>query len=482
MMKLKKIIINCKQTEKRIAVLENEELVQWYSSEGRSSVVGNIYVGRIEDILPKMNAIFVNIGLEKNGFLRFEDTFEGKHLVKDSIDQLRSHFQKGQYILVQVMKDPFDEKGAKLTTNIELTGDYIVYLANGSMVAVSKKIQSEQERNKLYQLGRNTLSKEEGIIFRSSCNDAKENEIIEELERLKEEFISLSIVKQSKVQLVWETNSIWKKVSKEHPFQTIGEIITDSLDQLDQEFRKSVSCKSYTGKENIFDAMKVQEQINRSQHKHVWLKNGSFLVIESTEAMTVIDVNTGKFIGKQNQQISAYETNMLAAVEIARQLMVRDIGGMIVIDFINMSSKKDQDAVRNELINSLKSDRVLTKVFHFTQLGLLEMTRKRTSQSILQATYQPCETCNGLGLVKTPDQIAFELERKLWEMSTSDYEAVLVECSKVVAELVMGVKNEHINRLEKAMLTKILLKVTPGPKPYFDILRFGNENELKALI
>jgi ribonuclease G len=481
-MKLKKIIINCKQTEKRIAVLENEELVQWYSSESRSSVVGNIYIGRIEDILPKMNAIFVNIGLEKNGFLRFEDTLEWKHQAKDSIDQLRSHFQKGQYILVQVMKDPFDEKGAKLTTNIELTGDYIVYLPNGSMVAVSKKIQSEQKRNKLYQLGRNELSKEEGIIFRSSCNDAKESEIIKELECLKEEFSRFSTIKQAKVQLVWETNSIWKKVSKEHPFHTIDGIITDSIEQLDQRFKNSVSCKSYTGKENIFDAMKVQEQINRSQHKHVWLKNGSFLIIESTEAMTVIDVNTGKFIGKHNQQISAYETNMLAAAEIARQLMVRDIGGMIVIDFINMSSKKDQDAVRNELINSLKNDRVLTKVCNFTQLGLLEMTRKRTTQSILQSTHQPCDICNGLGMVKTADQIAFELERKLWEMSTSDYEAVLIECSNDVAKLLIGEKNEHINRLEKALLTKILVKITPGPKPYFNILRFGNENELKTLI
>jgi ribonuclease G len=481
-MKLKKIIINCKQTEKRIAVLENEELIQWYSSEGRSSVVGNIYIGRIEDILPKMNAIFVNIGLEKNGFLRFEDTLEWKHQAKDSIDQLRSHFQKGQYILVQVMKDPFDEKGAKLTTSIELTGDYIVYLPNGSMVAVSKKIQSEQKRNKLYQLGRNRLSKEEGIIFRSASNDGKESEIKEELECLKEEFSSFSTIKQAKVQLVWETNSIWKKVSKEHPFHTIDEIITDSIEQLDQRFKNSVSCKSYTGKENIFDAMKVQEQINRSQHKHVWLKNGAFLVIESTEAMTVIDVNTGKFIGKHNQQISAFETNMLAAAEIARQLMVRDIGGMIVIDFINMSSKKDQDAVRNELINSLINDRVLTKVCNFTQLGLLEMTRKRTSQSILQSTHQPCDICNGLGMVKAPDQIAFELERKLWEMSTSDYEAVLVECSNDVAKLLIGEKNEHINRLEKALFTKILVKITPGSKPYFNILRFGNENELKALI
>jgi ribonuclease G len=173
---------------------------------------------------------------------------------------------------------------------------------------------------------------------------------------------------------------------------------------------------------------------------------------------------------------------MLAADEIARQLMVRDIGGMIVIDFINMSSKNDQDAVRNELINSLKNDRVMTKVCNFTQLGLLEMTRKRTSQSILQSTHQPCDICNGLGMVKAPDQIAFELERKLWEMSTSDYEAVLVECSNDVAKLLIGEKNEHINRLEKALFTKILVKITPGPKPYFNILRFGNENELKALI
>jgi len=481
-MKLKKIIINCKQTEKRIAVLENEELVQWYSSEGRSSVVGNVYFGRIEDILPKMNAIFVNIGLEKNGFLRFEDTLEGKHQAKESIDQVRSYYQKGQYILVQVMKDPFDEKGAKLTTNIELTGDFIVYLPNGSMVAVSKKIQSENKRNKLYQLGRNSLSKEEGIIFRSACNEAKESEVKEELERLKEEFSNFSTIKQAKVQLVWETNSIWKKVSKEYPLQTINEVITDSIEQLDHHFKKSISCKSYTGKENIFDAMKVQEQINRSQHKHVWLKNGAFLVIESTEAMTVIDVNTGKFIGKQNQQISAYETNMLAATEIARQLRVRDIGGMIVIDFINMSSKKDQDAVRNELINSLKNDRVLTKVCHFTELGLLEMTRKRTSQSILQSTHQSCDVCNGLGLVKTTEQIAFEIERKLWELSTSDYEAVLVECSNEVAKLLIGTNNEHLHRLEKALHTKIMIKIAPGPKPYFNILRFGTENELKTLI
>ncbi len=480
-MKLKKVVMNVKHSEKRIAVIENEQLVEWFSSADTSSFVGNIYLGQIKDVLPKLNAVFVDIGLNKNGFMRFEDTVEGRIQQNGADEAIKRTFQKGQYVLVQVIKDAFDEKGPKLTNNLEFSGDYVVYIPLTKQIAVSNKIKKETIRNKYYSLGREYTDGNEGVIFRSSCNEADQNDVLNELKNFQSEFKSMMQISK-KITCVWEANSLFNKFFKLHPANTISEIIVDDFLLCQNYLPVTVQTSLYRGKENIFDAYKIQEQIDKSFKSIVWLKNGSFLIIEQTEAMTVIDINTGKFNGKHNREETIFQTNQLAAVEVTRQLRLRDIGGMVVIDFINMQSAEMKKNIYDLLKESFKDDRAVTKLFGFTDLGLFELTRKRTTHSHIEATHQKCPICNGSGMVKGAEQVAFELERELWEVANSDYEALLVECNQEVADLLKGKNDEHIDRLEKALFMKIYLKIIPSKIHFYDIVRTGSNKEISGYI
>lgn len=479
-MKLKKVVMNVKHSEKRIAVLEDNQLVEWFSSADTNSFVGNIYLGKITDVLPKLNAVFIDIGLNKNGFMRFEDTIQGKENESgsESGEALRKTFQKGQFIFVQVIKDAFDEKGPKLTNNLELSGDYVVYLPYTKQVAVSSKIRKESIRNKLYSLGRAKLVNQDGVIFRSSCEDGNLDEITNELSLFQEQINDFHKLELKKISCVWEANSLFKKFFKLHPPNTIHELIVDDLLACKKELPQVIEPIVFRGKENIFDAYQIENQIEKSFKNIVWLKNGSFLIIEQTEALTVIDVNTGKFIGKQNRDETVFQTNQLAANEISRQLRLRDIGGMVIIDFINMQSPDMQNKITELLKASFRDDRATTKLFGFTSLGLFELTRKRTAHSHLDATHQKCPICKGLGFIKTAEQITFELERKLWEEAKSDDEAILVECCEDVAALLKGQNNEHLSRLEKALFMKIFIKIVDSNTHYYKIIRKGSKNEI----
>jgi len=481
-MKLKKVIMNVKHSEKRIAVVEDNQLVEWYSSADTSSFVGNIYIGQVQDVLPKLNAIFVDVGLPKNGFMRFEDTIEGIENPDQSGEALRKTFQKGQYILVQVIKDAFDEKGPKLTNNLEFSGDYVVYFPLTKQVAVSNKIKKEAIRNKFYSLGRENTSGNEGVIFRSSSENASNEEIMNEFNQFQSLYTSIAKQVSKKVTCVWEANSLYTKFFKLHPANTINEMIVDDLLSIKNYLPLTVPTSVYKGKENIFVAYQIEEQIEKSYKSIVWLKNGSFLIIEQTEAMTVIDVNTGKFSGKQNREETIFQTNQFAAIEIARQLRLRDIGGMVIIDFINMHSTEKQKKISNLLKEAFQNDRAFTKLFGFTSLGLFELTRKRTTHSHIAATHQKCLLCNGTGLIKSAEQIAFELERALWEASSSEYEAILVECDHDVANYINGENNLHIKRLEKALYMNIYLKITSTKVHYYEIVRVGSEKEVRSYL
>lgn len=482
-MNLKKVIMNVKHSEKRIAVTENDQLVEWFSSADKNTHVGNIYVGQIQEVMPKLNAIFVNIGLNKNGFMRLEDTIEGKESEINKDELIRKKFQKGQYILVQVIKDAFDEKGPKLTNNLEFSGDYVVYFPLTKQVAVSNKIKKESKRNKLYSLGRDYTSDNEGLIFRSSCENAESDEILNELKGFQIFYESLKNQSFKKITCVWEANSLFTKFFKLHPKDTISELIIDDLAAYKNYLPEDLQIISYRGNENIFVAFKIEEQIEKSFKQIVWLKNGSFLLIEQTEAMTVIDVNTGKFSGKNNREETVYHTNQLAAIEIVRQLRLRDIGGMIIIDFINMKSIEQQKSIGVLLKEAFKNDRAYTKLFGFSGLGLFELTRKRTAHSHIEATHQKCPECNGSGLVKNTVQTVFELERELWELSTSrDIEALVVECSEEVAKALNGDQNNHVQRLEKAMFIKICLKIITSKTSFYNIARTGTTKEITSYL
>ncbi|PEL10198.1 ribonuclease E/G [Bacillus sp. AFS017336] len=481
-MSLKKVIMNVKHSEKRIAVIEDDQLVEWFSSADKNTHVGNIYIGQVQEVMPKLNAIFVNIGLNKNGFLRFEDTIEGMESDIKIESVIRQKFHKGQYILVQVIKDAFDEKGPKLTNNIEISGDYVVYFPLTKQVAVSNKIKKESKRNKLYSLGREYTNEHDGVIFRSSCDNAITDEILSELKAFQSLYESLKSQDYKKISCVWEANSLFTKFFKLHPKDTICELIIDDLVSYQNYLPAEIQVTSYRGIENIFEAFKIEDQIEKSFKQIVWLKNGSFLIIEQTEAMTVIDVNTGKFGGKNDREDTVYKTNQLAAIEIARQLRLRDIGGMIIIDFINMKTTEKQKSIFDLLKESFKGDRAYTKLFGFTDLGLFELTRKRTAHSHIEATHQKCPVCNGSGLVKNTVQTVFELERALWELSANDVEAILVECNEEVANALNGEQNNHIQRLEKAMFLKIFLKISSSKTPFYEIVRTGTTNEMKLYL
>lgn len=420
---MRTLYMNLLGEEKRIAVEENGKLAELFLHRpNNEEVVGNIYRGRIVNVLPGMQAAFVDIGMEKHAYLRCEDLLSFTEGV--SISQL---VHQGQKIIVQVVKEAMDTKGPKVTTKIEFPGKYVVHIPSDSYSAVSKKIRDEGKRNELLQLG-----KQGGFVFRSACERAPIAHVQAEMGELCRIAEEIQASGQEKVPfLLYSSQSLLARLFREIPAETVSHIIVD--DRLSvRELAERVSKERvtlYTGKENIFHSYGIEHEIDKALKKVVWLEKGAYLLIEQTETMTVIDVNTGKFTGKQTLQDTVRKTNEAAAIEIARQLRLRDIGGMILIDFINMKDDRDKEAVRNLLIASLKKENTPTRVFGFTALGILEVTRNRKRKSLRDMLEFSCSSCNGRGFVSSPETEAYRLQRELLTYKGTDYEAVLVECS-----------------------------------------------------
>ncbi|MBN6186508.1 Rne/Rng family ribonuclease [Aneurinibacillus sp. BA2021] len=437
---MRKIIMNAAGREARVAVLEDGRLVELYIERPEDRrIVGNIYKGRVENVLPGMQAAFIDIGMEKNAFIYVDDCLghdtERTRKKKPSITEL---ITKGQEIMVQVSKEAFGTKGARVTTQLSLPGRYIVYLPNEPYIGVSRRIQREKERERLREMVSGILKPNEGVILRTLAEGVSRAELEADILFLRARFEQAQAEKKDArpPSLVYEDFDLVSRVVRDFVGEDTEEVIIDSrlrhkelrslLEQYQPELAEKITL--YTGREEIFAYYDLDGEIERALRRKIWLKSGGYLVIDQTEALTVVDVNTGKFTGSHDLEETVVKTNLEACREVVRQLRLRNIGGIIIIDFIDMGREENRNRVRECMEAELRKDKTKTHLLGFTQLGLLEMTRKKERHNLSDVLQRPCPCCGGKGRIFAEETLLGMLERELIGYSRDDRtEAVLIE-------------------------------------------------------
>ena len=392
---MQEILISKQEDKKIIALLEEGKLEELYEEkEETSRLEGNIYLGIVKDILPGMQAAFVDIGKDKNTFLHIKDLLPKANKITGNKNEdlekynIKDYIKPNTAILVQVKKDATTLKGAKISTDIHIPGRFVVLLPNDKFITVSQKIEREEERNRLIEISKKYTKNEMGLIVRTAAEGKDENEIKQDIEntlskwrKIKEEYESSTEINMPKV--LYKNTSIIEKILLDTIDNGIEKIYVDNKNIFD-EINKILTDINVDKKvklelkqtENLLDMYDVDDQIEKSKSRKVWLKCGGFITIDKTEALTAIDVNSGKFTGKQNLESTVLKVNEEASIEIAKQLRLRDIGGIIIIDYIDMHEQESRQKVLETLKQALKKDRSKTQVIEFTKLNLLEMTRK----------------------------------------------------------------------------------------------------------
>ena len=402
------MLVHADTARTQIAVVEENKIVEHYVARmDDRSLIGNIYLGRVQNVLPGMEASFVDIGEARNGVLYAGEVGiagdEG-----EEIPRIETVLKSGQSILVQVTKDPMRSKGARLTALVSIAGRHLVLVPKAKTIGVSRRL-PDSERERLRDLAQKIKPSDHGLIVRTAAEEAPFEGLQQDLERLMETWgdISERSDKAKAPALIYEEPQLELRVVRDLFNREISRCIVDDP-KLESVLRSYVRTTTpeldhrlelYEGALPIFEEFRVLEQIRKSLDRKVWLASGGHIVIERTEAMTVIDVNTGKFVGKTTLEETVFKTNREAGIEIARQLRLRDIGGIIVVDFIDMEDTKNQAEVLRVFRNELAKDRSRTQVFEFSPLGLIQMTRKNVSTGIVEAFSDPCPGCEGRGLI-----------------------------------------------------------------------------------
>jgi ribonuclease E len=393
----------------QIAVLEDDVLVEHYvNKQSGSSLIGNVYLGRIQNVLPSMEAAFVDIGKGRNAVLYAGEVNWDASGLEGQAKRIETAFKTGDPVLVQVTKDPIGHKGARLTAQISMPGRFVVYVPDGSMTGISRKL-PEKERNRLKQVLRAVLPEEAGVIVRTAAEGAAEEDLQKDVARLIAQWEDVAAKAKTAnapallygepdlairvVRDIFNEDFNELVIAGDNIFETIEQYLTFVAPDLAPRMRKWAENK------DLFAKYRIDEQLAKALDRKVWLPSGGSLVIDRTEAMTVVDVNTGKFVGEGgNLEQTVTRNNLEAAEEIVRQLRLRDIGGIIVVDFIDMVLESNRDLVLRRLIESLSRDRTKHQVAEVTSLGLVQMTRKRIGQGLLETFSEPCECCNGRGV------------------------------------------------------------------------------------
>jgi len=500
------LIINVTSHETRVALMENGVLSELHiERESDKGIAGNIYKGRIQRVLPGMQAAFVDIGLARSAFLYVGDVYtdnaaETLHSIfKDEQDDLeiagdevyehrRQHtipieelLSDGREILVQVMKEPIGTKGARISSYISLPGRYLVYLPGIDTIAVSRRITDPAERERLENIARSIRPGACGFIVRTASEGAAEDELRMDMDFLVKLWDSIQKRTQAAAvpELLHEdlsvslrairdlhSNSIKKTiVDSEATYQTITDFIETFTPQL------KFSVELYDSPVPIFDALGIELEISRALNRTIWLKSGGYIVIEQTEALVVIDVNTGRYVGKGNQADTILTTNLEAVREIAYQIRLRNLGGIIIVDFIDMERKADRQAVLNALQDALKKDRAKTNISGISDLGLVQMTRKRVRENLRGQMCEPCAHCAGRGTIKSVQSIVYDILRAVRrEAGTHSEEKILVLAHPDVVTYLYDEERDYIDALEKRFRKKIVIRAdTRNHNEQFDV-------------
>jgi ribonuclease G len=479
---LETLVINYTAREKRFAYSQDNQVEKLvFDRPEHQSLVGNIYYGTITKVLPGMNAAFIDIGEAKNAYLH-RDVLPAYVLSPQKNGSITSFVHQGEKLLVQVDKDAVGTKGPKVSGIIEIEGNHLIYMPSGRYVAVSKKIADENRKAALRRLGGRLKTAEEGLIFRTSSMTATEAEIQDELDHLRRQYQELlrKAAALKKPGVIFQKDTFIEQVQTQAAKMTAGEVIVDdlALKKLLEQKNSQLKVSYYNGKENIFSVYKVEQEIEKALKRIVWLDNGSYLVFDETEALTIIDVNTGKFSGKADYQDTVFKTNQLAAREVIRQLRIRDIGGIVLIDFIDMHREQDKQTILDTIEKEIRKDEKRTKVIGFTPLGILQLTRKRTKVALSGALQVKCPVCDGTGRILSPETLAFRLERELLEHRHSDFEAVLVETTNEVKAALLGSNEQFRSGLEELLHLTIYFSIQPSIEPYYLIKQFGTDSEI----
>ena len=457
-------MINWSPQETRVAIVENGAVQELHVERTlERGLVGNVYLGKVARVLPGMQSAFVDIGLERAAFLHVADVWhrqpdgEAAGAVRGSVAQVPIEKQvfEGQSLTVQVIKDPLGSKGARLSTQISIAGRLLVLLPQDDHVGVSQKIPAGQRDELRARLQALTQAEGGGFILRTNGEDATDGELSEDIAYLRKAWarIKNASTRLPALSLLHQDLSLLQRVLRDLTGEATQTIKVDSREQFDtllafgREFMPSATGKlqHYKGERPIFDLFGVDEEIAKALGRRVELKSGGYLIVDQTEALTTVDVNTGGFVGARNFDDTIFKTNLEAAQAIARQLRLRNLGGIIIADFIDMAREDHRDAVLAEFRKQLARDRVKTTAAGFSQLGLVEMTRKRTRESLAHMLCEPCAACQGRGIVKTARSVAYDIFREiLREARQFNPREFRVVASPQVIELFLDEESQHL--------------------------------------
>ena len=489
----KELLISSDQNETRVAILESKRVTQlFFDRKNKRSIVGNIYLGKVKNVLPSLDAAFVDIGEDRNAFLYVNEVgFDDSELENgnDVPKKIQYILKANQMILVQVTKDPMKTKGARLTTFISIPGRYLVLAPFNDGVGVSKKLE-EGERDRLRKIAEEIKPKEFGLIVRTAAQGARKAMLGKDLKLLirKLNQISKSSTKRKKPVLISQEQSMIIRILRDIFTEDFSAIHVDRkvIKRDIEKYLASIGIKFpnimlHHGREGLFEEFGVNDAIESALEKKVWLKSGGFIVIDHGEAMTTIDVNTGKYTSGKNSSQAILRTNMEAVEMIANQLRLRDIGGIIVIDFIDMASDRDRSKVIKRFQQCLETDRTKAEILQFSKLGLLEMTRKNVSDGILGTMCKTCPCCDGKGFVKSEETIRLEVERKIRKLAReSDSKAFLLKLNSDIASLIIGLDGKNLKHIERTVKRYIAIQSDPRlPLDTFMVLAEGTVGDIK---
>jgi ribonuclease G len=472
------LLINVTPSESRVALIENGILQEIHvERHTKRGIVGNIYRGKVSRVLPGMQAAFVDIGFEKAAFLHASDIAIHDELVGEmstsdiAKKDIRELVRDGQDIVVQVVKDPIGTKGARLTTDITIPSRYLVFMPSVTHVGVSQRIEDEQERDRLKTLVETFCDENGGFILRTAAEGVGEAELSQDAEFLRRLWSKIQErMKRKKSHVLYEDLPLARRVLRDFVGTEIDRIRIDSnlsfqeLQSFTKEYVPELNNKLeyYQGERPIFDLYDVENETQRALERRVNLKSGGYLIIDQTEAMTTIDINTGAFVGHRNLEETIFNTNIEATQAIARQLRLRNLGGMILIDFIDMVEPDHKRRVLNSLEAATNKDRAKTNIHGFTALGLIEMTRKRTRESLEHVLCGECPVCQGRGSIKTVETTCFEVMREIVRVNRAyDADKFVVYAAPAVAEALLGEESHMLAELEVFVSRQITVQAEP---------------------
>ena len=486
------IIINSPPHESRIAIVEDDFLAEFLIERRQErGIAGNIYKGKVARVLPGMQAAFVEIGLDKAAFLHVSDFSSGPEdispLLTGSEDEIvfenpkpaphrrlpiERQLSPGQEILVQAAKDPLGMKGARITSHVSLPGRYMVFMPTTRHIGISRRIEEEKERKRLKEIAQTLPTDEGGFILRTASEGRSKREIQRDLsfltklwERIRKQSESATapalihqdldlITRTIRDFFTTETHQVFIDHVKEY------RRILDFVGQFMPRLKSKIAL--YTGAEPIMDHYAVEEKIHKALERKVWLRSGGYITIERTEALTAVDVNTGRFVGKRNQEETILKTNLEATQEIVRQLRLRNIGGIIILDFIDMEKAANRKRVYEALKEAIKKDKARTNILRISELGLVEMTRQRTRESLENVLSTPCPYCDGRGRIKSRATIAYEILRaiKKEKAHLEDGKRITVRVHPDIANFLYDEENHSLDYLEREINQKIVIKAS----------------------